>query len=274
MAYLLGLSTHAATDRIMHPFIIHFSGRYLPGREETHVLAGCHAFLERLIDMALLRSCRDRGPESFDIAAAMDIGKENAPEALESLVLMWQAGLSRAFPMATARDGVLGARVRNAFRDAAHFFEITDPHARAGRNAGRVRFAGLDAADRIRIAALLYPPALPESLDFMNEARIGWTHPSGDGRSSTEDCYSLFREAVRESAACMRSCADHAAGKIGSDQLAAAIGEGCLGSCDRNGNPSAGNATSPLPLGGQLLRWSETLASGGYYGAEITAEID
>ena len=108
----------------------------------------------------------------------------------------------------------------------------------------------------------------------MNEARISWTHPSGDGRSSTEDCHSLFRESVEESAACMRSFMDHASGKIGSDELAATIGEGCLGSCDRSGNPSSGNFTSPLPLGDHLLRWSEKLASGDYYGPEIRAEVD
>ncbi len=261
LAYLLGLSTHAATDRIMHPFIIHFSGRVVPGIPETRIFSGCHAFLERLIDTALLRRHRGIGPESFNIAASLDIATDRNPEFLEALVAIWDAGLRGAFPRATARDGLIADRVVNAFRDAAHFYEITNPHEAARKNPDIFRFADLDIADRIRIAALLYPLHLPEAIDFMNVERIAWTHPSGDGRSSEEDCYSLFAEAVTESALCMRACADYLSERIGMDELAAAMGDECLGSCSQNGAPSPGNATSPLPLAGELLLWSEELAS-------------
>ncbi len=262
LAYLLGVSTHAATDRILHPFIIHFSGRPEPAKPETMRFTGCHAFLERLVDMALLKRYRRSSPESFDIAASMDIGPGHGTESSEALAGSWEAGLRAAFPNSTARDSFVRLRAHNALDDARRFFAITNPVTGGERSPPFARFVDLSPRDRIRVAALLYPPRLPEGLDFMNEEGRSWAHPSGDGRSSRSDGYSLFAEAVEESARGMLACRDFLAEDSGPEDFAAAIGEACLGSCDREGRPSPGNATDPLPLGALLLRWSEELAAG------------
>ena len=68
-AYLLGMATHAAIDRATHPFVVYFSGWARPGDPDSRKLRGCHPFLERILDILLLRRSRGLEIRQYDIDA-------------------------------------------------------------------------------------------------------------------------------------------------------------------------------------------------------------
>jgi len=54
-AYILGFTTHAFLDKKTHPFIDYFSGWVDADREETEIYYRCHIFMERILDVLMLK---------------------------------------------------------------------------------------------------------------------------------------------------------------------------------------------------------------------------
>jgi hypothetical protein len=241
-AYLLGLATHAAIDRATHPFIVFFSGWSDPADPGSLRRRGCHPFLERILDLALLDRALGMKPRDFGLASRMRL-----PEGAD-LVAPWAAGLRAAYPRATAGDALLEARIANALSDARHFYEITDPAATAPGGRGDERLARLGNEEWRRLVSLVYPESLPAGMDPMNEAGAEWQHPAGDGRSSRASYPELVEEGTREALRSIRLVIEYWEGDLPAAELAAELGEGGLALCDREGGAVPPRVCRPLPL--------------------------
>ncbi len=254
-AYLLGFATHAALDRAAHPFIVFFSGWAGKGPQAER-FRGCHPFLERLLDLALLHELRGLGPADFDLEALLPLdGRARGAEARteESVVALLTQGLATAYPKAAGTDFLLARRLENALSDARYFFRATNPARTAGARADY--FAYLDDRAGPRSIALVYPEALPSGIDILNRRRRAWRHPADDGRFSDEDFFALYLRGVAESARVLERMlrlwreppeADEPCG------LAGLVGNGGLSITNEAGIPVSPQVAEPLPLAGLM----------------------
>jgi hypothetical protein len=253
-AYILGLATHAAVDRATHPFIICFSGWADPADPSTLRRRGCHPFLERILDAALLESRLGLSPARYGISERMGTvapGLRNDARVIDAaLVAPWAAGLRAAYPRATEADSLLETRVANALADARGFYEVTDPSSpRASPDAsGEVRITELPVEEARYILSLVYPLRIPSELDPMNEAKAEWPHPSGDGRSSRSSYLDLVDEGIDGAAKALGLVLAFWRGEIAGTTLAEELGEGSLALCDADGKAAMPRICRPLPL--------------------------
>jgi hypothetical protein len=248
-AYLLGLATHAALDRATHPFIVYFAGWADPSLPETASRRGCHPFLERVLDLALLRRARGIDASEYDIASLM--AEPARGDADLALAQLWARALRAAYPRQAAEDALLERRAANALADARFFYEITNPAADLP-GAGRDRWAAFASeAEGLRHVALLYPREQPAGTDAANEAHERWEHPAGDGRSSEASYYDLVEEGAAEAAGAISSILEAWRSRDDGDsaaKVAAAIGDGSLSVSDLEGRAAAPRLSRPLPL--------------------------
>jgi hypothetical protein len=268
-AYVLGLATHAALDRSTHPYIVNRAGWAKPADPATEPLRGCHPFLERVLDFALLRS---RGAaagalEALDLAEDMGLPRSGRPTLPEDelLVRLWAAGLRAAYPRSTGSDGLLELRIANALVDARSFYRDTDPAHASSRAAEW--FLRHPREEGRRLVALVFPLLDHSSLDPMNLARAEWLHPAGDGRRSRASYPELVDEGAREGARAIRWILGQWSGKQegDSEELSSILGEGGLSICDGAGESIAPLVCAPLAL---------PAAMDAEYAARIAAQGD
>jgi hypothetical protein len=246
-AYLLGLATHASVDRATHPFIICFAGWADPSDPSTRKRRGCHPFLERLLDMGLLERRLGLSPAEYGLSARMGIGAPPIAGSEEAIVALWAAGLRAAYPRATGADPLLEARIANALADARRFYAVTDPAAAA--HVGREEvLATFNSAEGRHLISLIYPERLPEGMDAMNESRLPWPHPSGDGRVSSASYLELIDEGVAGAARAIGLVLGFWKGELSEAALAEGLGEGGLALCDAGGDALPPRICRPLAL--------------------------
>ncbi len=198
-AYLYAFATHAALDRYLHPYINYHAGRRERGRPETAHLAPMHAYLERLIDTALLSARLGVPPSDSRIHAYFDLGSQLPRPIASALAVAFQAVIPSA-----ARDDLLHERIANGYRDARGYY------AWAHRDlVGARREAALSAgtqAERIRRLAILHPETVPLGLDVLNLHRRAWRDPCRAGRRRrNESVLQLYAEALAQAAPVVRA---------------------------------------------------------------------
>jgi hypothetical protein len=251
-AYILGLATHAAIDRATHPFIIYFSGWVDPSDPSTERLRGCHSFLERLLDMGLLKRRLGLSPREYGLLARLGIDSRSPARAGvredKAIIALWAAGLRAAYPRATGADERLDARIRNALADARHFYIVTDPEATAADGRSEDWIGALGEEKGRRFVSLVYPENFPEDIDAMNESGAEWQQPSGDGRRSTASYLDLIDEGSLTAARAITLVLSFWRNEISAPILAASLGEGGLALVDADGAVVPPRACSPLAL--------------------------
>jgi len=249
LPYLIGFATHAALDRALHPYIVYFAGWEKPEDPASVRYRGCHAFLERLLDMEFLEELKGIPASSYDFEAVLPLeARLNGPakRADEDMRDLLFAGISAAYPRAAAADFLLSRRIENAVADARYFLRATNPIRTKGEGADS--FAYLDDRAGPKSVSVIYPDEFPPDLDVMNHGHAEWRHPAGDGRSSTACAMDLFENGVREAAAsisALLTCI--ASGRIG-PELSKTIGNGSLSVADPGGIAIAPIVSDPLPL--------------------------
>ncbi|HUX39542.1 MAG TPA: zinc dependent phospholipase C family protein [Rectinemataceae bacterium] len=257
-AWLLGFATHAAVDRVIHPFIVYFSGWQLPLVPESARYRSCHPFLERLLDIDILARLRGLSIGDCDLEDLLPLGAKEkrtefsapgpgANERLDGAVVRLIAtGLRAAFPRAAVADFLIERRIQNALADARYFLRVTNPALTSAGSASLLPW--FDDRSGWRSMALIYPEALPEGLDIANEARNTWEHPAGDGRSRSNSHAELFEEAIQhaaEAVAMVVSSLEKGGMEAG---FATAIGNGGLSVTDGDGIPVPPRLSQPLAL--------------------------
>ncbi len=193
-AYLYGFATHATLDRFLHPYINYCSGWFDRDRPETATLRAMHAFLERLIDTALMRARHGTAPSATPLLEYLDLGAELP----ESIARALQRGLHAHIPGART-DPELALRVHNAYRDARGYYRWAHHDLTAARHAAARSHGSHE--QRMRRLTILHPDAVPVGLDVLNLRRRRWRDPCPDGRTRNESVPQLYRRALDPAAA-------------------------------------------------------------------------
>jgi hypothetical protein len=243
-AYLLGLATHAAIDRATHPFIIYFSGWVDPSDPSTERFRGCHSFLERLLDIGLLKRRLGLSPSEYGLLARLGLDHR----ADKAIVALWDAGLRAAYPRATGSDPCLDLRIDNALADARHFYKATDPEATAAGSRREDWIGALSRDEGRRVISIVYPNNIPKDMDTMNEAGAEWLHPSGDGRRSKASYLELIDEGSQAAARAISLVLCFWQAGISASMLASSLGEGGLALFDADGAVVPPRLCRPLAL--------------------------
>jgi hypothetical protein len=240
-AYLLGFATHAALDRRAHPFINYFAGWVDPRQPETQRYHRCHIYLERVLDVLLLRLRRNTEIRRYAFLPQVNCGLELPYPLVKVLV----KSLHQAYPRfrRKSRDR---CRIENAYRDTIFFYQFTEPGRLFYRRLARAR-------DRIRgqnrrRLALFHPLQIPEGIDFLNLQRREWLHPCHDRIRSAATFLELYEESLREAAAAVRAVHDSLREEVPVETLAETIGNASLDTGLEDGGRCTPRYCDPLPL--------------------------
>jgi hypothetical protein len=241
-AYSLGFMTHALLDRAAHPYIVYKSGWHDPAKPETAKYKGAHAFLERILDVLMLR--RLRGMEIWDWDQEAAVGEicENPPLGLKELLAR---ALVLAYPERAGRDEKLGRRIDNAFADCAWFYRITAPGRTTIKGGG-----GSGAPELLRNLFLVYPEQLGEEIDFLNLEKKAWRCPQNGEEEDHRSFPEIYGDAARRAVETLVPVIEDymSLGRFPIKEAAQAIGNGGLSIQDRNGRMTAPTRCDPLPL--------------------------
>ena len=242
--YVLAYGTHAILDREAHPWINYISGWVNPDEPDSEKYRFCHTFLERIIDMIMVKDHLGISLEEFDYPR--NLPSRNQRETL--LIPFLSNAIRQAFP--TAGDkGRLEAQIRNAHDDNDDFLALTDPAnpdsiaaARAMENAGELPK---------RFLALSFPREIPEG-DFLNLDHRKWLDPRRGGEPRTASFPEMYRNAGRKAAALMKSVdgaiREEDGGESPGRHIADIVGDGDLNDGRNDKPPLPFRYSDPLPL--------------------------
>jgi hypothetical protein len=215
--YTAAFATHAILDRITHPFINYFSGWVTPDHPESDQYYNCHAFLERIIDVFVLRSRTGESINGYDFLSRFDCG-ENLPEFLETAL---STAIVETFPIYTSVEKVQ-RRMRNAYLDTRGFYTFTNPAGRENLHAAFRHGKGHQKPPR-RLLALFHPDRLPD-LDYLNAAREEWNHPGIADEMHTESFIDLYEQAVEAAVPVVQGVAKALNNEISGEDLEKIVG--------------------------------------------------
>lgn len=243
-AYILGFATHGALDRAAHPFIVFFSGWMDSQRPETRRYRGCHAFLERILDILAWERATGEAVSSFDAERLLLPSEGLPPNFAERLT----RSLLRAYPRETEGDVLLRLRMDNALSDTRHFYELTNPARTSRPDENLEAYRYLDAAVGPRSVSVIYPNSLPRSEDWANEGGSPWTHPCQGEIEDTRSYFDLCGEATGEAAHLLGVLLEGLREKTLPSSLGDLAGNGTLNVGDSSGDPARARFSRPLPL--------------------------
>jgi hypothetical protein len=190
-AWVLGFASHAILDRHTHPYINAHAGWPEQDRPDTERYRSMHPFLERLIDVELLRRRRGIHPNELDFFSRVSCG----PEPPEAWVDLMSVALRTVYRKATT-DSHLSERLRNAYLDTMGYYRFTN----------RVDDAYLETAVEredageigSRWLSIVHPLEVPTDLDVLNLEHESWPHPCSSHEGSTESFVDRYEAAVAE----------------------------------------------------------------------------
>lgn len=196
-AYIIGFITHAILDRHLHPYINYRAGRPIQGDPSTERYRTMHAFLERLIDVALLQELRGESTGEYSFLQKIEPMVTADPDGSEWVSPMERA-LVKTFDRA-AEDTRLTQRLKNAWSDAIGYYRFTSgitpenmTEALHREEAGEISPHWL---------SIVHPPNVPNDIDVLNTQHADWTHPCSSRRRSSVSVVEMYHRSVKESIA-------------------------------------------------------------------------
>lgn len=189
-AYALGYISHVWFDRLAHPYINFSAGwRGVPDRHPDR--PAMHAFLERLIDVTLLRRLRDCRVDEYRFV-------DRLPDRV-GLFFRLRPIVVRAIrdSLVSAReDGNLPRRLQNALHDSFGFYRYTESPDRQYFATARLRER--EGTISSRWLSIVHPPEELIDVDVLNIGKRTWTHPCDEERRSEATLPDLFDAARRK----------------------------------------------------------------------------
>lgn len=255
-ALIIGFATHAVLDRHTHPFINAHSGWSEPGDPASERYRSMHPFLERLIDVELLKMRRGIHPNDLQFHGRITCGEEAPPAWIETMA----NGLTGAYRKAKL-DTKLEARLRNAYRDSMGFYRFTErideaylEEALAREDAGRIGSRWL---------SIIHPLEVPAELDVLNTSKRSWPHPCSDSGRTTRSFLDCYDEAL-ETACTMadRIAAAWRGTRVDEDGIEDAVGNWNLSDGRPTERPCTKRFAQPLPLRELQTRMRESIRAG------------
>jgi hypothetical protein len=196
-AYILGFTTHAFLDKKTHPFIDYYSGWVDVEQEESERYYRCHIFLERILDVLMLKIKRDLNIREFSLLPLLDCGAMLPYGIIKTLV----KSLNVTYPNThfKSRDR---RRVENAYIDSMGFYTFIDPLNPHYRQLAYERDRS-SHGDHRRLA-LFHPFDVPGNIDFLNLGNNTWTHPCNSDWRHQESFPELWEIAQNETVPVLR----------------------------------------------------------------------
>jgi len=217
-AYILGFATHGPLDRLTHPYISYFSGWVDPQKAGTRRYFHSHPFLERILDVLVLRERFGRSLEDFDFLSLVRCGKTLPYPVVKALV----KGLNAIYPSYNykSRDR---QRIENAYHDTIFFYKLTN-HLNPDIMRLAYRKDRTEGFVQKRLA-LLHPREIPAEHDFLNRSHAAWCHPCDSTAVSHLSFLDLYEQALESSIPMLEIVSEVLAGKALPDGLAARVGD-------------------------------------------------
>lgn len=172
-AFVFGYATHALLDRVTHPFINFFAGWVDPGDPSTSRFKSMHPFLERIIDVIVLRRRRNVSPSEFDFYSQINCGHTIPPELLDAYVHALAACYRKP-----AKDPDVRTRIQNAYSDAMGYYRYSNHVTVPGLVEGLRRER--DGQFGPRWLSVLHPLWIDDQIDFLNDSHSRWCDPCFD----------------------------------------------------------------------------------------------
>jgi len=256
-SYILGFTTHAFLDRKAHPYIDYHAGWSEVSGNRADPLHRCHIFLERILDVLMLKERRGQVIQELDLPSLLDCGDMLPYGVIKTL--MKSLHLTYPHTHYKSRDR---QRIENAYRDTIHFYHLTDPRRTEHRRIAVERDL-IDPGDRRRRLALFHPLELPDSIDFLNRGERQWLHPCDERRRYNQSVPELYAEALEQALPAFRRLRQILAGSGAAEEAAVIIGDESLntGLPWPAGGPQRHSDPLPLP---QLLEQTYRTAVARY----------
>jgi len=237
-AFILGFVTHAPLDRMAHPFIGYFAGWVDPRQEASRRLYHAHPFLERILDVLVLKERFGLAPSQFDFLNQIRCGKALPYPVIKAVV----KGLNVVYPAFgfKSRDR---QRVENAYHDAMFFYKLTN-HL----NPDLIRLAyrkDRKEGFREKRLGLLHPREIPPGYDFLNLSHEEWCHPCDSASVTRASFLDLYESALSRCVLVLAGVHRSLAGQAPVEGLAELVGEESLDTGRENCTPVH---SRPLPL--------------------------
>jgi len=149
-----------------------------------------------------------------------------------------------AFPERAGKDEKLAHRIENTFTDCARFYRFTAPAYTA------VKATASQPSLNMNNIFYVYPPKLPDDIDFLNLKKLPWYCPAGDKVEDLRSFPELYSDAVNKAAGTIAAVisAYLEEGVFPIREAAQSIGNGGLSIVDEAGLPCAPVRSDPLPL--------------------------
>ncbi len=240
-AYILGFSTHAVLDKKAHPFIDYYAGWKGSEQNETEDFFRCHIFLERILDVLMLKRKRGIDIGQLDLPSLLDCGPELPYGIVKTLVKALHVTYPKTHFKSRDRQ-----RVQNAYSDTMAFYAIIDPRKPRHRRLAYER--DLMSQENQRRLALFHLYKLPADIDFLNLEKRLWTHPCNNQWRSNESFPELYEAALEEAVPILTGISQILNGEVEPQQAEQLLGNQSLetGLYWREGNRLVFN--DPLPL--------------------------
>ncbi len=240
-AFILGFITHAFLDRATHPFINYFSGWVDTEDRETEKYYRCHVYLERIIDVMILKIRRGLDIKEYSFLPLVDCGENLPYQVIKTLLKSLNAGYPQMRYKSRDRR-----RIENAYKDTIFFYKVTDPlHSGYRRLAyARDRKSGY----KHRRLALFHPLNLPPGIDFLNLKKMEWVHPGRSDLKSNSSFPDLYEKALAGTVSVLRGIRNILKNKEGPGTLEQYVGNESLDTGLSSKEPALLRFSSPLPL--------------------------
>jgi hypothetical protein len=220
-AFILGFATHAPLDRRAHPFIGYFAGWEDPKEEYSRRRYHSHPFMERILDVLVLKEKFGKSPAEFDFFSKVRCGKMLPYPVIKAMV----KGLNSTYPAYSFKSRNR-LRVENAYHDSIFFYRATN-HL----NPDLVRLAyrrDRNEGFRERRLGLLHPLEVPPGYDFLNLSHADWCHPCDDTSVSTASFLDLYEQALADCTPKLARLYEVLAGQAPLEGLGALLGNESL----------------------------------------------
>lgn len=262
-SFILGFATHAFLDKKAHPYIDYHAGWSELSGNRRDPYYRCHIFLERILDVLMLRERRAAAIGDLDVPALLDCGDMLPYGVIKTLMKALHLTYPRTHYKSRDRQ-----RIENAYRDTIHFYQLTDAR-RLDYRKGAIERDLIDPADHRRRLALFHPLQVPESTDFLNRAHRPWMHPCDERRKHTESFPELYAQALDQAVPALGRLLAILRGSGTPEEAAAIVGNESLNTGLLWPEGGAQRFSQPLPLP-QLLEQTY-LADAARVGLELPA---
>lgn len=168
-SYFIGFITHYVLDSNTHPYIYHFTGIYDKDNPKTYKYRGKHKRFEIAIDTILLKEKLNLDSKYFKIHN--EILKLNTIS--EHILNLFNNALDSIYGI---RNG--GNLFNNSYNDSKLVFKFFfDPYG-IKKKFAKIIDKTINKTSETVYSSLSYYNSVIEGIDYLNENRNEWNHPS------------------------------------------------------------------------------------------------